>query len=349
MNFDEIKFEGSQQCDDSNPRWKGCQSMKRLIYALQYYMDVEEGGKDGINAFTDFIKSEYRTCLNDIIHLSVHDNDLEDIHHSLFTEYGMKQCDLTKCKLSGRHCAESRENERIAKDGISTFYADCFDSVHHYLFHLFDLGLRTLKTETEIEQQVDNVSDDEGDRFRYVDRVFSRKQQRMKSIRKELKDLFTRCNDGDNKFIIQGRSESLIESKDDQTYSDRFLNGLSLFDDVSIRLEQYLKDNAFDSDAVKQDIDRYPNAQNSNICTLVDEDAAIERIGLFVNKRRCMLPECAVSLCFRTFKSSVSSVVFFCDQCNLEGLAPELRGGIGPISLPKATASINEQMDSQRL
>ena len=310
VSVDDVLFDGEEQCDRTNPRLAGCQSLKRLIYALKFYMKLnEQRGKNGIGAFTDFIKSKYRDYLNDIIHLSVHENDLEHIHHSLFTEYGMAQCDLKKCTFSDRRNRAIADGGHSENGVDSAFYTNCFDSVHHYLFHLFDLGLRTLRADREFQQRRNDVFEDEEDNVRYIDNAFSKRKHRMKSIRREYADFFGRCSGDNNKFTIHGHAAISDSLEKDKTYFDRFIRALPHSNTAAIRVTGYLLENAFDSDAVKQDIDRYPNLQNSNLCAFVDDDAAIDRMDLFVNKRRCMWLESAVSLCFCTLKSSVSSVI----------------------------------------
>ena len=138
---------------ETTPNLKLCPSLKRVIYALKHYGAMTcNMDNEGVSTFVDFIKSIYKNYLNDIIHLTeVHGDDLEDIHKSLFNEYRFKHCDLRKCKISGRHSAvNGKEEQSIPRhDAFSQFIIDSFDSVHFYLFHLFDVGLRTLRADTE--------------------------------------------------------------------------------------------------------------------------------------------------------------------------------------------------------
>ena len=259
MDIGESIFEDTQQCDGSNHALGRCKSVHRMIYALKYFMDLSSGGStEGVVIFTDFIKFRYKNYLNDMIHLNDHENDLKAIHRSLFTEYRMKKCVLKKCKFSIRHHREAQDNETIANSGISNFYTLCFDSIHYRLFHLFELGLRTMNT--------DNANDAKGgnriyDESHYIDRALRRKRHRMDSIRSI--SFFERYNDDNNKFTIQRSSERSDELEEDKTYSDRFLYVIADSVDAVARLRRYLVDHAFDSDAIKGDIGRYPSIQNS--------------------------------------------------------------------------------------
>ena len=68
----------------------------------------------------------------------------------LFNKYAFKQCDINSCILSDRHCKGNRTNDNGKDDDDNNnkmdpmflFYQSIYDSVHYYLFHLFDLGLR---------------------------------------------------------------------------------------------------------------------------------------------------------------------------------------------------------------
>ena len=60
-SFDESIFRDSDKCNESNPQLKECHSVKRVIYALKYYMNLNgERGTEGMDIFTDFIKSKYK-------------------------------------------------------------------------------------------------------------------------------------------------------------------------------------------------------------------------------------------------------------------------------------------------
>ena len=307
MDIGESIFAGTQQCDGSNHALGRCRSVQRMIYALNYFMDLSSGGAtEGVVIFTDFIKFRYKNYLNDIIYLNDHENELEEIYRSLFTEYRMRKCDLQHCQFSIRHLRGAQDDESITSGRISNFYTQCFDSTHYRLFHLFELGLRTMSADREIEMKSDhNV----GDNVKYIDRALSRKRQRMNSIRRKYSSLFEGRTGNCNKFSIHGYAASAVESKRDITYSDRFRHSIADSVDAVAGLNRYLLDHAFDSDAIKEDIGRYPNAQNSNLCALANDSAVTERMGLFVNKRRRMLFESALSLRFCGFKSSVSLVI----------------------------------------
>eukprot|EP01084_Bolivina_argentea_P034533 63942_1 len=72
-------------------------------------------------------------------------------------KYQHKHCDVKNCQIITRICLRNRrDNEKFkTEDPIFSFYVSIFDQIHHYIFHLFDLGLRRGKNETR-QINVDN-------------------------------------------------------------------------------------------------------------------------------------------------------------------------------------------------
>ena len=88
--------------------------------------------------------------------------------------------------------------------------------------------------------------------------------------------------------MIYGQTGDRTERE--RTYFDRFVDALTDSVDGGQRIKQYLVDGAFDSDAIRDDVGRYPDAQSSNLCGLaVDDEATTKKMAYFVNGRRCML------------------------------------------------------------
>eukprot|EP01084_Bolivina_argentea_P169004 292997_1 len=132
-NVDEFKIE---HCDYIN----------RLMRAIQYYASNP-------SLFGVFCSYEYKQLLNDYIHfISIHSRQIEKINAQLVNNNTFRKCYLNKCEFVRRHyrqngnrnidmdIKEHENDERLA------FYSQIMDGLHHYLFHLFDLGLRVRKS-----------------------------------------------------------------------------------------------------------------------------------------------------------------------------------------------------------
>ncbi len=133
-------------CDkDSDDPTQTCDVVKRLIYGLQYYMSLDVKNKqEDQDEFNNFVCNVYHTFLDDYIHLiNVHADTLENINKSLLSSKKFKICDIKKCVFTGRHAGTNNKNvnEKIS-DFVLHFYTNAMDTLHFYLFHLFDVGLR---------------------------------------------------------------------------------------------------------------------------------------------------------------------------------------------------------------
>eukprot|EP01083_Nonionella_stella_P095455 268030_1 len=134
------------KCDqDSDDPIEGCIVIKRLVVALVYcsHLDVQNR-KEGQHLFIAFINDVYPHILEDYAHLVNKHTNLEAINNALREKKGFDVCEVTKCACSIRH--QSRETIKQSErsmDVIVQFYSQLMDSLHFYLLHLFDCGLRT--------------------------------------------------------------------------------------------------------------------------------------------------------------------------------------------------------------
>ena len=126
-----------------------CDSIMRILTALKYYsllkLDENPSNQD---VFISFCKTVYPYFLNDyehILHSYINQQIIED------AKFG--DCDHQKCKLFTRYYSDSRrrvDQERESKnndeeiDSELLFYRQIFDNIHHWLYHLFDVGVRMM-------------------------------------------------------------------------------------------------------------------------------------------------------------------------------------------------------------
>ncbi len=197
------KFRSNEECDACQRQSivKNCASVDRIISALKYYTLLNaKNSYEGQSTFISFLQTIYNNYLNDIIHLTTtHAQDLENINKSLRTHYGLKECDLKSCVLSDRHRHDGNINIDPDQDPMFLFYQSTFDAMHHYLFHLFDLGLRSPSNGDDNAQQIEQ----EQHVPLYFDAVFSRKIKCIQSKRKRLNYFFNRFDVENSKFVMQ--------------------------------------------------------------------------------------------------------------------------------------------------
>ena len=197
--FDPKIFESTDECNGQHST-RECQSVVRVISALKYFAMLRSSKSDTLrkDIFMDFIQSIYGHFLNDSVHLSTaHQQYLEEIHRALYTKYGFKKCELLSCSLSRRHCRiEANDDDaKTVDDPLYAFYRNIFDSMHFYLFHSFETGLRSF---SNLEQ----YEDTELSTAQCFVIEFARKTKMIQNTREKLAEFFQRFESDNNKYLL---------------------------------------------------------------------------------------------------------------------------------------------------
>merc|ERR1712228_777027 len=121
------------------------------------------------------------------------------------------------------------------------------DSAHYHLLHLFDCGMRCSKitNDDEIKQQTNNKRYYDAKFSQMVDRINGTKTNTQLFDRFKVSDKFNLSNDNDE-----------INTK--TTFSDELIAYLLTTDankEYALFLKIFLKEQEFDSDATKMDIE----------------------------------------------------------------------------------------------
>eukprot|EP01084_Bolivina_argentea_P238634 400903_1 len=148
-----FEYDIDDKCDtESDDPFEECNVVKRLICGLQYYSSLNVvNDKNDQDKFNKFICNVYHTFLDDYTHLiNIHAHKLENIHKSLLLSNKFEICDIRKCAFTGRHEGMNDQNDKEKRaDFVLHFYENTMDSLHFYLFHLFDVGLRVSKSHND--------------------------------------------------------------------------------------------------------------------------------------------------------------------------------------------------------
>ena len=132
-----------------------CDHLDRIGVAMKYY---EQFSKNKIDKeeFIKFCLETYCNFLDDYCHfIKVHDIHFNEIKKELESKYSLRQCDLTECEIVDRHyrhdgaTGQNQDNDDIEY----TYFVDCFDRMHHHLFHLETMGLR-IPTTSKIKEEM---------------------------------------------------------------------------------------------------------------------------------------------------------------------------------------------------
>ena len=172
FNIDLSLFETANyndSCKDIN-----CESIRRLIHTLSYYskLDIINNEKH-CNLFEHFMNDTYHQFINDFIHLvHIHSDKIYEINQSISKNKLLQDCDIKKCDCTMRHhngtiSTEGKQENDGSIDLISNCYKREVDSLHFYVMHLFDCGLRV---HNEYQEEINNDRDNDGK----VDKQFQR-------------------------------------------------------------------------------------------------------------------------------------------------------------------------------
>ena len=111
---------------------------------------------------------------------------MEVINKQLINNPNFGDCNYSKCNSFNRYYDYSRQrkvasNTNKSSDSKLEFYRDVYDNIHHWLFHLFHVGMRTYKN--IINGDGDDNDDIEYD-DKYIDYGFKRIKENISSKEK---------------------------------------------------------------------------------------------------------------------------------------------------------------------
>eukprot|EP01084_Bolivina_argentea_P113092 201642_1 len=133
-----------------------CASIQLLLTGLRYYslMDIKSN-KNHQHIFSHFIHEIYtpQMIIMNYFHIQkAHGHQIYDIMNLALNQYGFSSCDIDFCPYSSRlyRVSEAAKTIIIASsekdnDPSVTTISDAFDGIHHFIFHLFETGFRSIK------------------------------------------------------------------------------------------------------------------------------------------------------------------------------------------------------------
>eukprot|EP01083_Nonionella_stella_P229972 813381_1 len=324
--------ECNQMCDD--PIF-GCMQLKKLIVTLMYYqhLDVQHNANSQA-IFIAFINDVYNDILEDYAHLVKKHNNLEDINKALKSIKVFAACDVTKCLFTSRHQSptESRHsmNTTTIMDPVVQFYVKLIDSLHFYLVHLFECGLRTVRPNP------DTVDTDECKQA-YVDTELTR-ISRMVHERRDIRLAFNRLQ-SISKFNIQtavGSSDTLYMDE-----AIRYLllspKNINIHENAIRKVYQFLTSQQYDSESLKGDI---KHGLASHIASNIDKDV-FESLAEFVKATELRSSSFNIGLTFYYWPEYANVKVMNTDQYNVND-----HGGyaVSELCVPKKYATFKDEI-----
>eukprot|EP01084_Bolivina_argentea_P090105 162418_1 len=244
-------------------RIEKCDYLHRLIHGLKYYQLLNPStNKLGSDIFIEFI-NVYKNILNDYHHfINVHGEHLEDIHNQLINDKNFGDCLLDKCLLFRRQFDARRQkamDKQMVDDQIR-FYGNLFENIHYHLFHLYQIGMRTKKSE------IKENNNDEKEEYECIDNEFKARRKLIESKRNKYDLKANTLNDSNNKFSLKvGYNEDNVKNKK-ETFMDsvyRHIEAKKVPEKIQQKFHQFIEDEEYDSDALMEDVCQ--DEMNSNI------------------------------------------------------------------------------------
>ena len=283
-----------RQClpiSEDTPITESCSYTKRLCTASVYFHALTSSttlNEEEIRTlFVDFNQNVYLSLIDDTAHfISERDKDIERVHTEWTEQYGLPKCSLSKCAKAMRHCGRERRAQNMDsenEDELYSFYESLYDRVHHFIFHLFDIGMRV--NSSSLTSTADSSDGDDESYGCSQDMLFAAEQDHIKTQQKQCNQSKDRIDGANTKFTIQ-----TVREQQGVTLTDVLFNKLSekemLQKDTMQPVHAFLSEHAFDSECIELDLD---DINDSNLCVVIPNQSVIDFIAEFIRGIQCMV------------------------------------------------------------
>ena len=276
--FESVSPSSASSCS-TNEDISSCNPIQRLLTSLSYYNKLIPTNNDenGKTIFSNFMYEFYGCLVYDDFHhlLKDHQKDIKLIMDLTINQYQIPKCKLSECKNSDRHFRINDDNDDIqnnddGNDNLKYFkiQKETMDTLHFYIFHLFDGGLRCLDIDEKAHETNNNSP--------YFDPLFQKMSAFIEKSKEKTKR-FKRLNG--NKFNISAVNDIDSDKKDEKETDDKetFLDFLcstieSKRKELGVFLWNILYKNGYDTDSLDLDASIYKKSGDSNIYMLCKDD-----------------------------------------------------------------------------
>ena len=281
----------SKKCNITTSNDKGehisnCDHLQRIAVGLKYY-NLMQNGKIENDHFLQFCQEIYTILLDDYFHfVQTHSDHLDQLKQELQHKHLIPDCNVKKCESIGRHYRSSLRMYKTddIHDSVYTHYIECFDRLHHQIFHLYSLGLRV---ETKFNIAGDTNDDQDSNTNLMIDNAFENMKQNIFKKRDEFQaSQFERLqNQTKNKFNLSIDNKS-SNNKSGITFLDAALKHLDIDPQNDINsLENLIDKEEYDSDSCMLDL---RDLNTSNLYKNLDDKQRIINFKTYVTNYQCM-------------------------------------------------------------
>eukprot|EP01084_Bolivina_argentea_P084462 152738_1 len=257
---------------------EGCECINRMHSALRYYSSLNlDHSQHAENKLVKYCNMTYKLLLNDYVHIVTNhnsDTDLHKIFNLLTASDDYIECTIAKCTLSSRHYRDRNVNNinksKVESNKDFMFYRDILDSMHCFLFHLYDFGYRIHKNElNEMKTTITKDTEDTED-ITCDDNAFKLLYSSIKTKLKALKCTTNTPRHQSNKFNLNlfnntNGNNVYSQSTKNVTFMDRvydYLNQTCMQQSEVNKLKTFLEEEQYDTDSIMMDA---KNGKHSNL------------------------------------------------------------------------------------
>eukprot|EP01084_Bolivina_argentea_P258096 434983_1 len=301
------------ECQAADPLIINCHQIKRLLKALNKFGPLElDDNKQHQNIIVKYFNTKYKQFVDDFNHLvNAHHQDFDSIASSLSEshEYSFTKCDILNCALTMRHHDVKKKDEfekarmMQSHDEQLIFYRGLLDNLHFYLVHLYEVGLRIPSItidESEYNYSTDSKNEHDVDCY---DKKFSRSVKICETLKKtEAVSRYVNSRRNNKSKFNMKTTARYISLEDDMKSTSDFMSGRftkkqdkyitvsfektwsdGLFSYIgNAKLQQFLYQEEYDSDAIKQDVEGDYVFGTSNIFQCVKNMQCVSTIKAYV-------------------------------------------------------------------
>eukprot|EP01084_Bolivina_argentea_P256131 431122_1 len=247
--------------------------VERVIHLIKLYhcLDIENNSQHA-DTLLDYCDEKYIddcSLLDDCIQMVTKFQTSMQLE-MIFNQYITTNCDIKQCKSFIR---QNMQNKNVVEDKNLMFYANLLDSMHCYLYHTWDLGMRVRQSEIQHNDTKENY-------------VFSNMRNSIVTRKKGLINIFGKKI---NRF--ETSKFNIITSNDDAEASNTCTTFMdTLYAQIDINISWDLEDEQYDTDAIQMELEEkntaniqmfltHDKSQYQMICNLVHE--------MWIQSQRC--------------------------------------------------------------
>ena len=117
-----------------------CDYFNRLAKGLEYHKQIHQDK----NKVMEFVGKVYKSFIDDFNHINqYHNHQIKQMMDLMINIHGFTKCKIP-CKSLSRHYRDSKDEENH-HDHVFIFNRNLFDTIHCFIFHSYDVGLRSLR------------------------------------------------------------------------------------------------------------------------------------------------------------------------------------------------------------